>query len=40
MGAIALIRQLHYDSDWYSQGELQFHKDLAIEAINKKQRAA
>ena len=32
MGAIALIRQLHYDSDWYSQGE-SISKDLAIEAI-------
>ena len=34
MGAIALIRQLHYDSDWYSQGE-SISKDLAIEAIIK-----
>ena len=34
MGAIALIRQLHYDSDWYSQDE-SISKDLAIEAIIK-----
>jgi imidazolonepropionase-like amidohydrolase len=34
MGAIALIRQLHYDSDWYSQGE-SISKDLAIEAVIK-----
>ena len=32
MGAIALIRQLHFDADWYSQGESD-SKDLAIEAL-------
>ncbi len=37
MGAIALIRQLHYDSDWYSQGS-SVTKDLSLEALieNKK----
>tara|TARA_B100001248_G_scaffold80419_2_gene58383 strand:+ start:1052 stop:4039 length:2988 start_codon:yes stop_codon:yes gene_type:complete len=37
MGAIALIRQLHYDSDWYSQGSSET-KDLSLEALieNKK----
>ena len=37
MGAIALIRQLHYDSDWYSQGSPET-KDLSLEALieNKK----
>ena len=34
MGAIALIRQLHYDSNWYSQGE-SISKDLALEAVIK-----
>ena len=32
MGAIALIRQLHYDADWYSQGSSE-SKDLALEAL-------
>ena len=32
MGAIALIRQLHYDADWYSQGNSET-KDLALEAL-------
>ena len=32
MGSIALIRQLHYDADWYSQGVAD-NKDLAIEAL-------
>ena len=37
MGAIALIRQLHYDLDWYSQGSSET-KDLSLEALieNKK----
>ncbi len=37
MGAIALIRQLHYDADWYSQGSSKT-KDLSLEALieNKK----
>jgi len=37
MGAIALIRQLYYDADWYSQG-ISKSKDLALEALieNKK----
>lgn len=32
MGAIALIRQLYYDTEWYSQGNSET-KDLAIEAL-------
>ena len=32
MGAIALIRQLYYDADWYSQGVSE-SKDLALEAV-------
>ena len=32
MGAIALIRQLYYDAEWYSQGKSET-KDLAIEAL-------
>ena len=32
MGSIALIRQLYYDADWYSQGVAN-NKDLAIEAL-------
>ena len=32
MGAMALIRQLYYDAEWYSQG-LSKSKDLAIESV-------
>ena len=32
MGSIALIRQLYYDADWYSQGVAN-NKDLAIESL-------
>ena len=34
MGAMALIRQLYYDADWYSQG-LSKTKDLALESVIK-----
>ena len=34
MGAMALIRQLYLDADWYSKGNIDT-KDLAIEAFNK-----
>ena len=30
--AVALIRQLYYDAEWYSQGKSET-KDLAIEAL-------
>lgn len=32
MGSIALIRQLYYDANWYSQGVAN-NKDLAIESL-------
>ena len=32
MGAMALIRQLYYDADWYSQGTSE-SKDLALESV-------
>ena len=32
MGAMALIRQLYYDADWYSQGT-SVSKDLALESV-------
>ncbi len=34
MGAMALIRQLYLDADWYAKGNIN-SKDLAIEAFNK-----
>lgn len=34
MGAMALIRQVYYDADWYSKG-LAKNTDLSLEAINK-----
>ena len=37
MGSIALIRQLYYDADWYSQGVAN-NKDLAIEALIENRR--
>ena len=33
MGAMALIRQVYYDAEWYANGKTQ-NKDLALEAIN------
>jgi imidazolonepropionase-like amidohydrolase len=33
MGAIALLRQLYYDADWYSKGNVTT-KDISIEALN------
>ncbi len=34
MGAMALIRQVYHDADWYSKGKAK-NKDLALEAIIK-----
>ena len=34
MGAMALLRQFHYDADWYAQGNSKT-KDRAIEAYNQ-----
>ncbi len=36
MGAMALLRQLYLDADWYAKGNMK-NKDLAIEALNKNQ---
>ena len=33
MGAMALLRQLYYDADWYAKGNIKT-KDLSIEALN------
>ncbi len=33
MGAIALLRQLYYDADWYAKGNVTT-KDISIEALN------
>ncbi len=33
MGSIALLRQMHYDADWYAQGNAST-KDLSLEALN------
>ncbi len=33
MGAIALLRQLYYDADWYAKGNVST-KDISIEALN------
>ncbi|HHC79288.1 MAG TPA: amidohydrolase, partial [Flavobacteriia bacterium] len=33
MGAIALLRQLYYDADWYAKGNVT-SKDISIEALN------
>ncbi len=35
MGAMALLRQVYYDADWYAKGNMT-NKDLALEALNKK----
>ena len=34
MGAMALLRQLYLDADWYAKGNIKT-KDLSIEALNK-----
>ncbi len=34
MGAMALLRQLYFDADWYAKGNVKT-KDLSIEALNK-----
>lgn len=33
MGALALLRQMYYDADWYAQGKVT-SKDLSLEALN------
>ncbi len=35
MGALALLRQAHFDADWYSKGYAK-NKDLSLEALNAK----
>jgi imidazolonepropionase-like amidohydrolase len=36
MGSLALLRQVHYDADWYSKGNIEI-KDLSLEAyLNQK----
>ena len=34
MGAMALLRQMYYDADWYAKGNIDT-KDLSLEALNK-----
>lgn len=34
MGAMALLRQMYYDADWYAQGNIET-KDRSLEALNK-----
>jgi len=34
MGAIALLRQVYYDADWYAKGNVKT-KDMSLEALNK-----
>lgn len=34
MGAMALLRQMYYDADWYAQGQVDT-KDRSLEALNK-----
>ena len=34
MGAMALLRQVYLDADWYAKGNMK-NKDLALEALNK-----
>jgi imidazolonepropionase-like amidohydrolase len=34
MGAMALLRQVYNDADWYAKGNMQ-NKDMALEAINQ-----
>ena len=33
MGAMALLRQVYNDADWYAKGNMK-NKDLALEALN------
>lgn len=33
MGAMALLRQVYHDAEWYSKGNIE-NKDLALEALN------
>jgi imidazolonepropionase-like amidohydrolase len=35
MGALALLRQTHFDADWYAKGFAK-NKDLSLEALNNK----
>jgi imidazolonepropionase-like amidohydrolase len=37
MGALALLRQTHFDADWYAKGYSK-SKDLSIEALNTKKK--
>lgn len=34
MGSMALLRQMHYDADWYAKGNSKT-KDLSLEALNR-----
>ncbi len=34
MGAMALLRQVYYDADWYTSGKVT-NKDLSLEALNR-----
>ena len=34
MGAMALLRQVYYDADWYAKGNIE-SKDLSLEALNE-----
>lgn len=34
MGAMALLRQMYYDADWYAKGNIET-KDRSLEALNK-----
>ena len=34
MGAMALLRQVYHDADWYAKGNMK-NKDMALEALNK-----
>ena len=34
MGALALLRQMHYDADWYAKGNIDT-KDRSLQALNK-----
>ena len=34
MGAMALLRQMYLDADWYAKGNMK-NKDLALEALNR-----
>ncbi|MCF6347449.1 MAG: amidohydrolase family protein [Flavobacteriaceae bacterium] len=39
MGAMALLRQVYYDSDWYAKGNVST-KDLSLEALNSNKNLA